>query len=228
MISVIIPTLNEKNNIRIITNKLNKLKIVKEIIFIDDNSLDGTFEEIKKIKNKKVIGFQRKKNRDLSKAVIFGVKKSFNQNILVMDCDLQHDTKYISKMWYKYKKYNLDLIIGSRFDKKSYYGNLGLFRSQISKFAIFVINLIFGKKTSDPLSGFFICKKKLIIKYHKYFYARGYKILFDIIYNGQKKLSVKDQNIVFKKRKFEKSKFNLTIIRLFFTQILYTIFLVKK
>ena len=145
-----------------------------------------------------------------------------------MDCDLQHDTKYISKMWYKYKKYNLDLIIGSRFEKKSYYGNLGLFRSQISKFAIFVINWIFGKKTSDPLSGFFICKKKLIIKYHKYFYARGYKILFDIIYNGQKKLSVKDQNIVFKKRKFEKSKFNLTIIRLFFTQILYTIFLVKK
>ena len=50
MISVIIPTLNEKNNIRIITNKLNKLKIVKEIIFIDDNSLDGTFEEIKKNK----------------------------------------------------------------------------------------------------------------------------------------------------------------------------------
>ena len=48
MISVIIPTLNEKKNILKIANKLNKIKIVSQVIFVDDNSIDGTFAEIKK------------------------------------------------------------------------------------------------------------------------------------------------------------------------------------
>ena len=47
MISVIIPTLNEKKNIKTISKKLSKLKIVTEVIFIDDNSNDGTYDEKK-------------------------------------------------------------------------------------------------------------------------------------------------------------------------------------
>ena len=50
MITVIIPTLNEKKNIKKISSKLNKIKIISEVIFIDDNSSNGTFEKIKKIK----------------------------------------------------------------------------------------------------------------------------------------------------------------------------------
>ena len=49
MISVIIPTLNEKN-IELISKKLLKIKFIHEIIFVDDNSSDGTFLEIKKLK----------------------------------------------------------------------------------------------------------------------------------------------------------------------------------
>ena len=98
----------------------------------------------------------------------------------------------------------------------------------ISRLAISTINFIFGKLTSDPLSGFFICKKKLIMNYKKYFFSKGYKILFDILYNSKKDLKIKDINIKFKKRYFEKSKFNLRIILLFFMQILFTKFVVKK
>ena len=72
-----------------------------------------------------------------------------------MDCDLQHDANYIKKMWKIFKLKKLDLVIASRFEKKSYYGNLGFLRSLISRLAINIINIIFGKKTSDPLSGFF-------------------------------------------------------------------------
>ena len=96
MISVIIPTLNEKKNIKRISSKLNNIKIISEVIFIDDNSSDGTFKEIKKIKNKKFRGYLRKSNdRDLSKSVILGSSKAKNKILLVMDCDLQHDVKYI-------------------------------------------------------------------------------------------------------------------------------------
>tara|TARA_B100002051_G_scaffold275888_1_gene321459 strand:+ start:1873 stop:2562 length:690 start_codon:yes stop_codon:yes gene_type:complete len=229
MISVIIPTLNEKKNIQIIAKKLNNLKIVYEVIFVDDNSKDGTFFEIKKLlKKKKFRGYQRKKSRDLSKSVIFGAKKAKKSNILVMDCDLQHDTNYIKKMWKKFKATNSDIVIASRFKKKSLYGNLGILRSSMSKFAIFIINILIGKKTSDPLSGFFLCKKELITKYYTNFFGKGYKILFDILHNGKKNIKVLDHEIIFNLRKYEKSKFNLRIIKLFFSQIIYTLFLVKK
>ena len=85
MLSIIVPTLNEKKNIKILSRKLCKIHIISEIIFVDDNSIDGTYEEIKKIKNKKVRGYLRNsKNKDLSKSVLMGIKKTKNQNILVM------------------------------------------------------------------------------------------------------------------------------------------------
>ena len=130
MISVVIPTLNEKKN-----------------IFVDDNSSDGTFKEIEKFSEKKKIkGFKRKKDRDLTKSVIYGVLKTKCENILVMDCDLQHDVSYIFKMWKKYKKSKYEIVIGSRFGKNSFFGNLGFLRSIISKTAILLINIVFGKK----------------------------------------------------------------------------------
>ncbi len=75
---------------------------------------------------------------------------------------------------------------------------------------------------------FFLCKKKLIIKYKNNFYLIVYKILFDVLYNGVKHIKVYDQSIEFKKRSFERSKFNFNIIWLFFKQMLYTKFVVKK
>ena len=64
MISVVIPTLNEKNNIKKISNNLLRISLVKEIIFVDDNSIDGTYKEILNIKkNKKILAIKDKIKR---------------------------------------------------------------------------------------------------------------------------------------------------------------------
>ena len=218
MISVILPTLNEKN-IALISRKLSSITVVNDVIFVDDRSTDGTLNEIKKLKKKKFRGFLRKsKNRDLSKSVIYGANKARNKYIVVMDCDLQHDVNYIYKMWKKIKYSKSDIIIANRFKEKRYSGNLGFLRSILSNFAIGLINGIFGKKTSDPLSGFFLCKKELLTKYKNNYYLKGYKILFDLIYNGKENLKINEVDINFKKRSFEKSKFNFKVIWLFLGQ----------
>ena len=109
MISVIIPTFNEKNNIYKILSKLKKIKIISEIIFVDDESNDGTYNEIIKYKTKKIKGYLRKSNmKDLSKSVVCGVKKAKFNNIVVMDCDLQHNPNYIIKMWKKFNGSNCE------------------------------------------------------------------------------------------------------------------------
>lgn len=229
MISVVIPTFNEKENIKKILAKFHRIKIISEIIFVDDRSYDGTFNEIKRFQQYNIKGYLRKaKKRDLSKSVLYGVKKSKNKNILIMDCDLQHNPKYITNMWNNYCNNNYDLVIASRFQNQKIIGNLGYFRSLISLSTINLINLIFGKKSLDPLSGFFLCKKKIISEFEKNFFSTGYKILFDIIYNGKKNLRIGHQNIKFDRRKYAESKFNFRIILLFIKQMIYTIFLAKK
>ena len=225
MISVIIPTLNEKKNIKVLCKKLSCVTIVSEVIFIDDNSEDGTFKEIQKISslNNKFIGILRdNKEKNLAASVLTGVCKAKNKLILVMDSDLQHNINYILKMYQVFQKTSCDIVIASRFVNNNITGNMGFIRSILSNFCILLINLFFKKKTSDPLSGFFLCKKNMIIKEYKKFYLRGFKILFDILYNGRGYIKCKDIPIVFDKRKYEKTKFNYKIIIIFIKQLIFT------
>ena len=69
-----------------------------------------------------------------------------------------------------------------------------------------------GFKTADPMSGFFIFKKKIYLKNKKFLFNRGYKILLDLIYPSRKKLKILDINIDFKSRGAGNSKINYKII----------------
>ncbi len=99
---------------------------------------------------------------------------------------------------------------------------MSFLRTTFSLFFIQLINLFFKKKTTDPLSGFFVCKKNLFLFYKKNFYLNGYKILFDIIYNSKENLTILDHQINFKKRKHGKSKLDLKIVMIFIKQCIFT------
>ena len=223
MISIIVPTYNESKNIHKFVRNIKKLNFNYELIFVDDNSNDNSDLIFKKIKNKKINFLIRKSaKKDLSKSVILGVQKAIYKNIMVMDCDLQHSLKDANQMKNIFFKNKLDLVIGSRFLKNKYFGNVFFFRSIFSLFFIFLINLLFKKETTDPLSGFFICKKKIILQNKKKFFMKGYKILFDILYNSNSHLKIQDIQINFKKRMYGKSKLSLKIISIFILQIIYS------
>ena len=224
MISIIVPTFNESKNISKFLNKLKYCNFKHEVIFVDDNSQDDSQNIFKKIKRKNIRFYIRKdKEKDLSKSVLLGVENATFDYVMVMDCDLQHshkDANYMKKVIFKEK---LDMVIGSRFLNKKFRGNLYLVRSIISLIFIAFINLFFIKKTTDPLSGFFICKKKIIIESKKNYFLKGYKILFDIIYNSRCNINSKDLQINFKKRIIGKSKLNIRIVILFLHQIIFTL-----
>ena len=119
MISIIVPTYNESKNIHKFIRNIKKLKFNYELIFVDDNSNDNSYLIFKKIKNKKINFLIRKSaKKDLSKSVILGVQKAKYENVMVMDCDLQHSLKDANLMKKIFFKNKLDLVIGSRFLKK--------------------------------------------------------------------------------------------------------------
>ncbi len=123
MLSVVIPTLNEEKNIPLIIRELNKVKVRKEIIFVDDNSSDNTKKVIKNFLNKKIKLINRKNlSRDLSKSVLMGINKAKFNYVMVIDCDLQHNISIVDKMFKKLILNNYDIVIGSRFKKKKFLG----------------------------------------------------------------------------------------------------------
>ena len=94
-LSIVIPTYNEKDNISKILERLKKIlnNLTHEIIFVDDNSPDGTGDEIRNFNknSKKIHLIHRIGRRGLSGAIIEGVLAANYELVAVMDCDLQHD-----------------------------------------------------------------------------------------------------------------------------------------
>ena len=216
-LSIVIPIYKEVNNINKLWVGIRKNINIKkfETIFIDDNSKDGSKEILEKIskENNKVRFYIRKnKEKDLSKSCILGFNNSNYKNILVMDGDLQHDTKSIPKLINEFNISSADIIVGCRdfFSKKN--NGLDFLRILASIILIITINIFLGKKTSDPMAGFFLFKKKIFLKSKHKFYKKGYKILADIIYLDKNKVLVNDVKINFKKRKHGKSKINFKVL----------------
>ena len=178
--SIIIPVYKEFHNIKKLYLKIHKyLKgNIYEVIFVDDSSNDGTKELLKKIKkqNKNFNYIIRKKKRDLTQSCFDGIKKAKYDYIQIMDGDLQHNPKYVINLKNILIKKNVDLVVGGR--NLITGENPGLpFVRRMSSILIVFMFYIFGKKTIDPMSGFFLFKKKFIIKIKSIFLVKVIKFL---------------------------------------------------
>lgn len=224
-LSIIIPLYNEEKNIEKIFLQIHKnlsSNLNYEIIFVDDESTDGSSKILKKLskKNKNVLHLHRKdKKRDLTQSCFDGILKSRYKNILIMDCDLQHDPKNILSMIKTFQKEKADFVVGVRnFNKK--HSGLPYHRSIVSRLLILIINIFLGKKVNDPMSGFFLFKRKHFFKAKKNLFGKGYKILFDLIYCIKYKIKIVEQEITLFKRNSGESKMSFKTLRLIIYQII--------
>ena len=212
--TIVIPVYNEAKNLQILVPKIYKvLKNIKfELIIVDDNSSDDTSKILKKFKKKNLHHLVRKKKRDLSKSCIDGFKKAKYKDIVVMDGDLQHKPSDLKKILNIFYKYNTDVVVGTRdlFADKEH--NLNFLRLIASRTLILIVNILLGRKTSDPMSGFFMFKKKIFIKSQEKLIKKGYKILLDLLYVKDQKIKVIDVNINFDSRMKGRSKMSLKIL----------------
>jgi len=122
-ISVIVPLLNEEENIEVLyrelIDQLRELGQEFEIIFIDDGSTDRTFEILSKVQKDdsrvKVISFR--KNFGQTAALSAGFDHARGDIIVTLDADLQNDPQDIPKLLGKLNE-GYDLVNGWRFDRK--------------------------------------------------------------------------------------------------------------
>ncbi len=122
LLSIVLPSYNEEQNIAHTTEVLSELLeregIDYELIFVSDGSTDGTFQEILKAnkKNPRVKGAQFSRNFGKEAGIFAGLEMSLGDAVIVMDCDLQHPPSAIPEMWKKWQE-GYEVVEGIKNDR---------------------------------------------------------------------------------------------------------------
>ena len=229
MLSIICPTRNEVGNINLFIKKIEEtIDFDHEIIFVDDNSTDGTVDLIKQIAlvNRRIKIISRFKEKNLSSAVALGISSALFKYAVVIDAHLQHDISNIRRMYDEAYHSELDLVISSRFIENT---NLGYSkkREYLTRVGNNFINKLTTHPLTDPLSGCFLINVEFFEKNKHRLILKGYKILFDIIssYN-LKDIKLKEIPIKFYDRNSGESKLSNKVIYEFILS--YVIRIIEK
>ena len=211
MYSVILASYKESKNLNLLIDKiffLSKKKI--EIIVVDDFSNDGTLEILKKKKKKfKNLNYLiRYKDRGLAKSIYEGIQLSKKKNLVIMDCDFNHNPKDILKLIDKFEQKKLDFVSGSRF-KIVKFKDLNV-RYTLSYFYCLILSKFLGYKMTDSLSGFFVIKKKFLLKIYlkKIFFGYGDYFFRLVYFLNKEKIKVDEIQIKYGNRIYGYSKTN--------------------
>lgn len=185
--TVIIPTLNERGNVGRLIKRLLRLYKGIKIIVVDDDSVDGTKSEVKRISryNHNVLFLAKPNNsiKGITSSILYGLKKTKTERIVVMDADLQHPTNKVSKIYEGLNRYMI--VVGVRTSVKGW----GIYRKVvsivISKFVVIIFKIKGYKTSKDLMSGFFGIRtkdfKKLVSQHRKRYVMEGYKVFLDTL-----------------------------------------------
>ena len=211
---IVIPTYNERENVRNIVSKISYIikekKINADILIVDDNSPDGTgvlVEELRK-EYKNLFVLHREGKLGLGTAYISGFLYGLNHNfdcVLTMDADLSHNPENIPDLVKLMDDY--DLAIGSRYVEGGG-TNLSLLRRVLSRGSNTFAKVMLGLKANDCTAGFKCYKRRVLetIDLNK-FYSNGYSFLIEMLYKTEKEgFSVGETPIFFDYRKVGVSK----------------------
>ncbi|MBN1197951.1 MAG: glycosyltransferase [Bacteroidales bacterium] len=177
-LSVILPTYNEKESVLLLIREIIRVLDGKskdyEIIIVDDNSPDGTFQEITSAFHgiSCVKPFKRTDQRGLATAILFGIRHAAGDKLVIMDSDFNHPPKLIPLMMTITDFF--DIVIGSR-----YVAGGGMETSRLRYLGSRIFNkfiqYLLSVQTRDNLSGYFCFNREIIqnVNLEKIFYGYG-------------------------------------------------------
>ncbi len=189
---VVLPTYNERENIKIIIPELQKvfkkIKYDMHILIVDDNSPDGTQKEVKKFQKKyKNIHLITGDKKGLGVAYLRGFDYAINElkaDVLqMMDADLSHPPDLLPRFMKEIEKGN-DIVIGSRYIKGGDTPDWGLMRKVISFGGNFFARIVAGLyKIHDCTSGYRAIRSSVYKKINKEnLHTKGYAFMSTLLY----------------------------------------------
>jgi dolichol-phosphate mannosyltransferase len=227
-LSIVVPTLNEVGNIELLCNKISAVlkEINWEIIFVDDNSADGTKALLDKISSQhhNIRAIHRINRTGLSSACIEGMLASKAPIVAVMDADLQHDETLLPIMFAAFSKKTLNIAVASRFAAGAELGDFSAKRELLSNMGNLLSRLVLKVRLTDPLSGFFMLRKEVLHELSPRLYGKGFKILLDIFASSKRPLNFIEVPLRFNTRHSGESKLDTTTALEFIGLLCHKIF----
>jgi dolichol-phosphate mannosyltransferase len=215
-VAIVIPTFNEAANVPVIVAQLEAALLghAWEVIFVDDDSPDGTADVVRRIGrlHPHVRCIQRIGRRGLSSAVIEGVLSVNAPYVAVMDADLQHDESLLVPMLRLLESRETDVVIGSRYMEGGSVGDWSRARHAVSRIATVLSDLVVRSKVSDPMSGFFMFRRDRFLDAAHKLSGSGYKILLDLLASAPEPLRVAELPYRFRPRVHGESKLDARVM----------------
>jgi dolichol-phosphate mannosyltransferase len=209
-LSVVVPTFNERDNVTVLYRRLEATLagIPWEVVFVDDNSPDGTWEVVRALarKDPRVRCIRRIGRRGLSGACIEGILASSAPYAAVMDADLQHDETQLPKMVALLQSGEAELVVGSRYIEGGSADSFNKQRAGASALATEVARRVLKVEIADPMSGFFMIRRDRFEQLAPQLSTQGFKILLDIVASAQGKLRTIEIPFTFGSRQHGESK----------------------
>ncbi|MGM4988875.1 glycosyltransferase [Tardiphaga sp. 841_E9_N1_2] len=209
-LSVIVPTFNERGNVATLVQRLDAalVGISWEVIFVDDNSPDGTADAVRELAraDSRVRCIRRIGRRGLSGACIEGMLASSAPCAAVIDGDLQHDETQLGKMLGLIESGAAELVIGSRYIEGGSADSFNQQRLGASKFATAVAQRVLKVEIADPMSGFFMIRRDRFEQLAPRLSTQGFKILLDVVATAGGDLRVVEVPYTFGSRLHGESK----------------------
>ncbi|NOJ38915.1 glycosyltransferase [Bradyrhizobium australiense] len=209
-LSVVVPTFNERDNITVLYRRLQATLagIAWEVVFVDDNSPDGTWEVVRGLarKDSRVRCIRRIGRRGLSGACIEGILASSAPYAAVIDADLQHDETQLPKMIALLQSGEAELVVGSRYIEGGSAESFNKQRAGASQLATEVAKRALKVEIADPMSGFFMIRRDRFEQLVPQLSTQGFKILLDIVATAQGKLRTIEIPYSFGSRQHGESK----------------------
>ena len=209
-LSVIVTTFNERDNVVQVVQRLEVCLegIAWEVIFVDDDSSDGTAAQVRKMaqQNRHVRCVQRIGRRGLSSACVEGMLASSAPYLAVMDSDCQHDETILPRMLDILRAGDADIVVGSRYMDGGGIGAWDTSRARMSRVATSLSRAAIKQVLSDPMSGFFALRREALESAVRKMSSLRFKTLVDVIASSPRPPRLKEIPYEFRDRHAGESK----------------------
>ena len=216
-LAVVLPTFNERRNVASMIARLDAALegIGWEAIFVDDDSPDGTADEVRReaATDQRIRVIQRIGRRGLASAAIEGMCATAAPYVAVMDADHQHDPALLPAMLEAVRSGECDLAVASRFaEGASTDAWNDLERQKASALANALARKVTGVALTDPMSGYFLMRSEQLRRNAHRLSGIGFKIFLDILATVERPLRIEEFPLAFAARAGGESKLDRMVV----------------
>ncbi|MBD3405004.1 MAG: glycosyltransferase [Candidatus Lokiarchaeota archaeon] len=217
---IIIPTLNEAENIGVLIKQIYQYLDPSDtmILVVDDNSIDTTHDVVREMAQEfpHVKLIVRRNERGLGTAVRKGASLIDEGPVVVMDADLSHHPRHLPAMFQKLSD-GADVVVGSRYVSGGGIRGWPGSRVAVSQVATLIAKILFRTPVNDPMSGFVGCRSpKILVDGIDY---ADFKFLLELLVKNRT-LKVGEVPITFQDRLKGSSKLKAKTIGLYLSLVL--------